>query len=198
MKYENNATVTVPLRAGAGYGFEQVLLLLLCMAASEVRGVQARPIDFVCDDQTRRDMNNVKELEAAMGECSGSSILPATIHLPCVRIHKATWDKKSLQEKKGQIQMTLKTLGEGLQRARAQAPPGCQVSLLERIEHSVTNYLHIVTHLEISGKEEGLDLTCHTQNTQDLGQVLLQYGRLLRGKLEWFVLELRDRCQGDS
>ncbi|KAG9348179.1 hypothetical protein JZ751_001914, partial [Albula glossodonta] len=144
VNYENNASVTVPFRTGAGYGFEHpcprlpvmksrgVLLLLLCMAASEVRDVQTRPVDFVCDNQTRRGLNRVAEIKSAMS------------------------------------------------------------TLLERLQHSVTNYMLIVANLEIQGKGGGLHSTCHGRKTQHLDQVLMQYNKLLRGMLELFVMELRD------
>ncbi|KAJ8410678.1 hypothetical protein AAFF_G00186350 [Aldrovandia affinis] len=176
----------------------RVLLLLLCMAAYEVRDVQTRPIDFVCDYQTRRGLNKVEEIKAAMGECHGSSLLPSSIQLPCVGINMETWGKTSLQEKRGQVWAALKALAEGLQRVRAQSQHGCQSTVLEQLEHSVTNYLHIVMHLEDMGKGEGLDLACQGRHTQHLDQVLKQYNLLLVGKLEYFVLELTDRCQGKA
>ncbi|KAI1893859.1 hypothetical protein AGOR_G00128000 [Albula goreensis] len=175
-----------------------VLLLLLCMAASEVRDVQTRPIDFVCDNQTRRGLNRVEEIKSAMGECEGSGLLPSAMELPCVGFNMEAWGKNSPQEKRGLVHTALKTLAEGFKKVRAQTQNGCQSTLLERLQHSVTNYMLIVANLEIQGKDGGLHSTCHGRKTQHLDQVLMQYNKLLRGMLELFVLELRDRCQGES
>ncbi|KAI1883079.1 hypothetical protein AGOR_G00241550 [Albula goreensis] len=172
----------------------RLLLLLLCTTASKVRDVQARPIDFVCDDQARRDMNMVKELEAGMRECRGSDKLPLAIPLPCVKIHKASWENKSMQEKRGDILAALQTLVQGVRENRPLVLAECQLSLLERLDRSVTNYLHIVTHMELSGEPESLVTSCPSQSTQNLGHVLWHFSRLLTGKLEWLVSELSSQC----
>ncbi|XP_036410827.1 thrombopoietin [Megalops cyprinoides] len=173
----------------------RLLLLVFCMVASEVPDIQTRPIDFVCDDHARRDMNMVKELEAAMNDCSGSALLPSSIQLPCVKINKASWEKKSMQEKRGDILAALGTLAQGVRVTRMLTTPGCQFSLLERLEHSITNYLHIVTHLELTGEAESPVTSCPSQVTQNLGQVLRHFSWLLTGKLEWLIAELKTQCQ---
>ncbi|KAJ8280508.1 hypothetical protein GJAV_G00055690 [Gymnothorax javanicus] len=177
----------------------RVLLVLLYMAASEVQDIQTRPIDFVCNDQARRSMNTVKEMQSAMGACDGSSLLHSAIPLPCVRINMGVWRRKSLQEKKGQVLAALKTLAEGLQRVGAQNYSGCQAKLLERLEHSVDNHLRIVTKLEVPQDEgETQDPTCPSQDTLYLKDVLTQYYNLLKGMLELFVHELKGRCQEET
>ncbi|KAJ8367848.1 hypothetical protein SKAU_G00078760 [Synaphobranchus kaupii] len=149
VNYGSNATVTVPPAHRSIMDLNRVLLLLLYMSASKVQDVQTRPNDFVCDLQARRSMNKVEEMKSAMGECEGSSLLPSAIPLPCVKVNMGAWGKKSLQEKRAQVLAALKTLAEGLQRVRAKIQNGCQSTLLERLEHSVTNYRHIVERLEI-------------------------------------------------
>ncbi|KAJ8378095.1 hypothetical protein AAFF_G00248090 [Aldrovandia affinis] len=135
----------------------RVLLLLLCLAASDVRDTQARPIDFVCDYQARRRMNTVKELEAAMRECSGSALLPSPVLLPCVMIHKASWDKKSMQEKRGDIVAALVTVGEA--ESPAADCPG----------QATQNFGHVLWHLSrlLTGKLEWLvgelSSQCHVE-----------------------------------
>ncbi|XP_064158773.1 thrombopoietin-like isoform X1 [Anguilla rostrata] len=177
----------------------RALLLLLYMAASEVQDIQTRPIDFVCDYQARRSMNKVEEIKSAMGECDGSDLLPSAIPLPCVGINMGAWRKKSLQQKRGQVLAALKVLTEGLKMVRAKTQNGCQSTLLERLEHSVTNYLHIVMNLDIlQDKGEGQDFACQSRNTLNLDQVLMQYNKLLSGMLEMFMLELKDMCQGET
>lgn len=46
--------------------FSGPIFLLIFLAAGEVGNIQAGPVDFVCDDHARRDMNALKKLEAAM------------------------------------------------------------------------------------------------------------------------------------
>ncbi|XP_061098732.1 thrombopoietin [Conger conger] len=172
-----------------------LLLLLLYTAASRVPGMQARPIDFVCDDQARRDMNTVQELEASMGECHGSALLPSPITLPCVKTHKASWDMKSKQEKRGDIVAALRTLSQGVKEVRLSPLSECQAPLLEKLERSVTNYLHIVTHLELTGEGNRSVTACPSQPSQNLSLVLWNFSRLLTGKLEWLAAELTSQCK---
>ncbi|XP_072560144.1 thrombopoietin [Paramormyrops kingsleyae] len=171
------------------------IFLLIFLAAGEVGNIQARPIDFVCDDHARRDMNTLKKLEAAMSVCSSSASLPSPIQLPCVKIHKASWDKKSMQEKTGEVQSALEMLGQDVRATMTVSQPGCQLSLLQQLEHSVSNYLHVVTHLEITGEVGKQYFFCPSERTHNMGLVLRNFGRLLSGKLEWLVAELKDRCQ---
>ncbi|XP_041734820.2 uncharacterized protein LOC121568332 isoform X2 [Coregonus clupeaformis] len=170
----------------------RLLLLLLCVVSSEVPNVQTRPIDFVCDAHARRNMNNMKDLEVAMVGCSGSDQLPSFLQLPCVRILKASWDHKS--QKRAEVRGALGVLLDGVGRVRTQTKLSCQSSLLERLEHGITNYLHIVTNLDITGDLTDPDPGCPSQQSRSLTQVLQLYGRLLRGKLEWLSLDLRDSC----
>ncbi|KAL4647036.1 thrombopoietin [Arapaima gigas] len=178
------------------------LLLLLCMAASEVQDTWARPIDFVCDDNARREMNKVKELEAAMGACGGSAVLPIPIRLPCVKIHKGSWEIKTLQVKRADISAALKMLSETVREARGHSLSACQSVLLDQLDKSVTNHLLIVTHLLLpgtgaQGEAEHLGSTCYSRDSQDLQDVLQLYSRLLRGKLEWLIGDLADSCHRD-
>lgn len=53
------------------------------------------------------------------------------------------------QEKRGDIVASLQVLVEDVKAARALSQPGCASSLLQRLEHSINNYLHILTHLEM-------------------------------------------------
>ncbi|KAM9453148.1 uncharacterized protein ACWYII_012379 isoform 1-T1 [Salvelinus alpinus] len=175
-----------------------ILLLLLCVVSFEVPKAKTRPIDFVCNAHARRNMNNMKDLEVAMVGCSGSDQLPSSLQLPCVRILKATWDHKSLQQKRAEVRGALGVLLDGVGRVRKETKLSCQSSLLERLEHGITNYLHIVTKLDIKGDLTDPDPGCPSQQSRSLTQVLQLYGRLLRGKLEWLSLDLRDSCLDQS
>ncbi|XP_078144051.1 thrombopoietin isoform X1 [Centroberyx gerrardi] len=170
-------------------------LLLLCMVASEVWDAETRPIDFVCDGESRRAMNAVADLETALRDCDGLTTLSLPVQLPCIKVHKASWENKSHQEKRGDIVASLGLLIEGVKVARALSQPGCVSSLLQRLEHSISNYLHILTHLELSqGPVESPVLSCVPQSTQSLTTVLWTYSRLISGKLEWLVVNLADKC----
>uniref|UniRef100_A0A3B3SVC9 Thrombopoietin n=1 Tax=Paramormyrops kingsleyae TaxID=1676925 RepID=A0A3B3SVC9_9TELE len=179
------------------------LLLLLCMAASKVPITRARPVDFVCSDHARMEMNKAKDLEAAMSECRGSNPLPSLVPLPCVKIHKASWEKKTLQKKRDEVQAALRMLSEGVRVVRTHSQPGCPAVLLDQLEHSVTNHLLIVAHLPLGGEgTQGeyhhADTSCQLRHTQDLGHILEHYNRLLRGKLEWLMGDLSAWCHKES
>ncbi|XP_051555373.1 erythropoietin-like isoform X2 [Myxocyprinus asiaticus] len=122
----------------------RVLVVVLSMIASELSHIHARPIDFVCDSEARRVMNKVKDLEEEMVDCSAVASLPSSIQLPCIRIHKATWEKKSVHERRAEILLSLWTLAQDVRSARTLSHPGCALTLLERLEHSINNYLHVV------------------------------------------------------
>ncbi|XP_062337430.1 thrombopoietin isoform X3 [Osmerus eperlanus] len=155
-------------------------LLLLYVFATEVLDAETRPIDFVCDRESRRGINTVVAMEAALADCYALSTLPFPVQLPCIKVHKASWDNKSHQEKQGDIMASLGALAEGVRSVRlVRILPGCASSLLERLEHSINNYLHILTHLESS---------------QSMKTVLWTYSRLITGKLEWLMSDLIDRC----
>ncbi|KAK6302569.1 hypothetical protein J4Q44_G00269240 [Coregonus suidteri] len=169
-------------------------LLLLCMVASEVRDAETRPIDFVCDRESRRDMNTVAEMEAALADCDALKTLPSPIQLPCIKVHKASWERKLAQEKRGDIAASLGALYGSVRVVKTQSQPGCASALLERLERTVNNYLHIVTHLDIRGSGESPLLSCTPQSTQSLSTVLWTFSRLITGKLEWLMADLTHGC----
>uniref|UniRef100_A0A8K9UMM1 Uncharacterized protein n=1 Tax=Oncorhynchus mykiss TaxID=8022 RepID=A0A8K9UMM1_ONCMY len=118
--------------------------------------------------------------------CSGSDQLHSSLQLPCVRILK-------LQQKHAEVRGALGVLLDSVGRMRTHTKLSCQLSLLERLEHGITNYLHIVTNLDITVR---WNPGCPSQQSQSLNQVPQLYGRVLRGKLEWLSMDLRDSCLG--
>ncbi|KAJ7990621.1 hypothetical protein DPEC_G00302290 [Dallia pectoralis] len=186
------------MRRRVGCELKPIGLLLLFLISSELPKVQTRAIDFVCNTADRRNMNNAKDLEVAMVGCSGSDALPVTLQLPCVGILKASWDQKSLQQKSAEVIRALEVLSNGVGKVRAQAKLSCQSSVLERLEHRVKNYLHIVINLGTMGKEEATVSTpvldCPVQQSQSLAQVLKLYNSLLQGKVEQLIKDLQNRC----
>uniref|UniRef100_A0AAZ3SQM7 Uncharacterized protein n=1 Tax=Oncorhynchus tshawytscha TaxID=74940 RepID=A0AAZ3SQM7_ONCTS len=142
-----------------------------------------------------RNMNNMKDLEVAMIACSGSDQLHSSLQLPCVRILKASWDQKSqnridkFKQKRAEVRGSLGVLLDSVGRMRTQTKLSCQLSLLERLEHGITNYLHIVTNLDITVR---WSTHAHTHTLILASPLSLLYGRVLRGKLEWLSMDLRD------
>uniref|UniRef100_A0A8C8JDQ1 Thrombopoietin n=1 Tax=Oncorhynchus tshawytscha TaxID=74940 RepID=A0A8C8JDQ1_ONCTS len=169
-------------------------LLLLCMVASEVWNAETRPIDFVCDRESRRDMNTVAEMAAALADCDGLKMLPSPIQLPCIKVHKASWERKSAQEKKGDIAATLRALSRSVSVVKTLSQPGCAATLLERLEHTVNNYLHIITHLDIRGSVESPLFSSTAESTHSLSTVLWTFSRLITGKMEWLMADLTHGC----
>ncbi|KAM7400630.1 hypothetical protein PAMA_005024 [Pampus argenteus] len=171
-------------------------LLLLCMVASELWDAETKPVDFVCNRAARRAMNIVAEMQKALkNDCNGSMTFSTPVQLPCAELHVASWEIKSHQEKRGDIRASLRLLIEGVKVVRALSQAGCGAMLLQRLEHNINNYLLILTHLQLSqGPVESPVLSCVPGSTQSLSTVLLNYNRLLSGKLERFMINLEDRC----
>ncbi|CAM4594286.1 unnamed protein product [Leuciscus chuanchicus] len=179
-----------------GMDLSRVLVVVFSMVASELSHVHTRPIDFVCDSDARRMLNKVKDFQEEMKSCSAVDALPFSIQLPCVGIHKATWERKSVHEWRAEILLSLETLAQDMQSARTLSQPGCRLTLLERLEHNINNYLLIVKLLHIEqGEQVGPQAEgCQVQRSTDLGLVLKYFGLLLTGKLEWLISEMEDRC----
>uniref|UniRef100_A0A8C1RUH2 Thrombopoietin n=3 Tax=Cyprinus carpio TaxID=7962 RepID=A0A8C1RUH2_CYPCA len=190
---ESNAYEDLMLSQGMDL---RVLVIIFSMVASELSYVHTRPIDFVCDSEARRMMNKVKDLQVEMVVCSAVDPLPSDIKLPCIRIHKATWERKSVHEQRAEILLSLGTLAQDVRSARTLSQPGCGLTLLERLEHSINNYLHVVRLLRIEqGEKVGLQAElCLGQPSKDLGLVLKHLGLLLTGKLEWLIAEMAKGC----
>ncbi|XP_038573962.1 thrombopoietin isoform X3 [Micropterus salmoides] len=170
-------------------------LLLLWMVASEVWDAETKPIDFVCNKSARRAMNIVAEMESALSGCNGSTTLSTPLQLPCTELHVASWKNKSHQEKRGDIVASLRLLIEGVKVVMGPSQLGCVASLLQRMENNINNYLLILTHLQLNqGPVVSPALTCVPRSTQSLSRVLLNYNQLISGKLEWFMVDLEDRC----
>ncbi|XP_051737020.1 thrombopoietin isoform X2 [Ctenopharyngodon idella] len=190
---ERNATEDLML--SQGMDLSRVLVVVFSMVASELSSVQTRPIDFVCDSEARRVMNKVKDLQEEMKVCSAVDALPSPIQLPCVGIHKPTWERKSVHEWRAEILLSLGTLAQDVRSARTQSQPGCRFNLLERLERSINNYLHVVRLLYIEGEQVVPQAErCLGQPSKDLGLVLKNFGRLLTGKLEWLIAEMEKGC----
>ncbi|XP_038573961.1 thrombopoietin isoform X2 [Micropterus salmoides] len=98
------------------------------------------------------------------------------------------------QEKRGDIVASLRLLIEGVKVVMGPSQLGCVASLLQRMENNINNYLLILTHLQLNGPVVSPALTCVPRSTQSLSRVLLNYNQLISGKLEWFMVDLEDRC----
>ncbi|XP_051268492.1 thrombopoietin isoform X3 [Dicentrarchus labrax] len=170
-------------------------LLLLCVVASEVWDAETKPIDFLCNKGARRVMNIVAGMESALSNCNGLTALSTPLQLPCTELHVASWGNKSHQEKRGDIVASLRLLIEGVEGVRALSQTECATSLLQRLEHNISNYLLILTHLQLSqGPAVSPGLSCVPGSTQSLSTFLVSYNKLVSGKLERFMVDLEDRC----
>uniref|UniRef100_A0A665TNF0 Thrombopoietin n=1 Tax=Echeneis naucrates TaxID=173247 RepID=A0A665TNF0_ECHNA len=161
-------------------------LLLICTVASKVWDAETKPIDFLCNRATRRDLNITK--------CSGITTLSTPVQLPCTELHVTSWENKSHQEKRGDIGASLRLLIEGVKVLRGLSHPGCMASLLQRLENNINNYLLILTNLQLSGPTVSPSLSCIPRSSQSLRTVLLRYNQLISGKLEQFMVNLENRC----
>ncbi|XP_054612517.1 thrombopoietin isoform X2 [Dunckerocampus dactyliophorus] len=171
--------------------------LLLCMLASEVWDAGTKPIDFVCSRSARRAMNIVSEIQTAMNDCNSSTSLSTPVHLPCTVLHVASWERKSHQERRQDISASLRLLMEGVKVARHPSQAECSLVLLQRLEHNINSYLLILTHLQLSdqqGSMESTELSCVPGSSLSLSTVLLNYNRLITGKLERLMISLESRC----
>ncbi|XP_067219043.1 thrombopoietin isoform X2 [Chanodichthys erythropterus] len=190
---ESNATEDLMFLQGMD--LSRVLVVVFSMVASELSSVQTRPIDFVCNSEARRMMNKVKDLQEEMKVCDAVDALPSSIQLQCVGIHKPTWERKSVHEWRAEILLSLGTLAQDVRSARTLSQPGCRLNLLERLERSINNYLHVVRLLHIEGEQVVPQAErCLGQPSKDLGLVLKNFGRLLTGKLEWLIAEMAKGC----
>ncbi|KAK9539239.1 hypothetical protein VZT92_004357 [Zoarces viviparus] len=131
-------------------------------------------------------MNVVAGLEIALSDCNGSTNLSTPVQLR-TGLHMASWGNKSHQEKRGDIVASLRLLLEGVNVLKAPSQPA-------RLKKNINNYLLILTHLQLSGPVVSPALSCVPQSTQSLSTVLLNYNKLISGKLEWFMVNLGDRC----
>ncbi|XP_034557334.1 uncharacterized protein LOC117825544 [Notolabrus celidotus] len=185
------ALQTSPLSAPSGL----LLLLLIGVISCHLPGVQARPIDFWCNREARKHMGKAVEgLKKEMADCVGSHMLPSPLQLPCVWVQPAEWANKTLQQKRAEVLGAFQVFRDGVHGAANQTTLQCQTSLLERLGHHVTNYVGLVSSLQIQN-DMGTSSQPAAQNCppeRSLKKVLEQYGRLLKGKLERFAVDLKD------
>ncbi|KAM6918606.1 thrombopoietin isoform 1-T1 [Xenentodon cancila] len=168
-------------------------LLLLCVVAFRVWDTETKPIRFVCNRAARKGLNIVPEMETALNDCIGLTMLSTPAQLPCTELHVATWENKSEQEKRGDIVASLNLLIKGVKTVRILTEGGCEM-LLQRLENNINNYLLILTNLQLSGPVLPPSLSCVPQSTLSLRTVLWSYNQLISGKLERFIVNLEYRC----
>ncbi|XP_073767486.1 thrombopoietin isoform X3 [Danio rerio] len=160
------SNVTGDFMLSLGMDLNRVLVVVFSMVVSELSHVHTRPIDFVCDSEARRVMNKVKDLQ-----------------------------EEKVQERRAEILLSLGTLAQDVRSARTLSQPGCGLTLLKRLEHSINNYLYVVRLLHVEGEQEGPAVErCLGQPSKDLGLVLKYFGLLLTGKLELLIAEMAKWC----
>ncbi|XP_076850559.1 uncharacterized protein LOC143500333 [Brachyhypopomus gauderio] len=178
--------------------------VLLCVVFCGLQQCWTRPLDFACSPEARKSINIMKVLEKAMDSCTGSDQLQHCIQLPCIRIHKASWDKKSLQQKLSSVCAALGVLLQGLRSVRDHSHLPCQTSILRRLDHNMQNHRHILSSLDntktstcsqSTPEQQDTDCTSLSQSkTKSLSQTLKHYGKLLSGPLELLLVEFSPNC----
>ncbi|KAL7400157.1 hypothetical protein ABVT39_007332 [Epinephelus coioides] len=174
--------------------YSRLLLLLIGVISCHLPEVQARPTDFRCNPQARKIMERKTEgLRIDMAACVGENTLPSPVQLPCVSINTTEWANKTLQQKRAEVVEALEVFQDGVQGAKDQNTSGCLTSLLEKLEHHITNYLVIVRSVQIQDDtvtpSQSAAQNCSSSSSTN--EVLKQFENLLQGKLELFVADLR-------
>uniref|UniRef100_A0A8C6TFA2 Thrombopoietin n=1 Tax=Neogobius melanostomus TaxID=47308 RepID=A0A8C6TFA2_9GOBI len=153
-------------------------LLLLCVVTSWPWDAQTKPIAFVCNKPVREALNIVSWMESELLACEGLATLPQAVQLPCTALHAASWENKSLQQKRGDLVASLRILNEGVESVSALSQTPCATSVLQKLLQNIGNYLLILTHLHLSGAEESPVLSCVPRSTRSMSTVLQTYSRL--------------------
>lgn len=132
-------------------------------------------------------------LRKDMATCVGENMLPSPVQLPCVSINTTEWANKTLRQKHAEVVEALQVFQGGVQGAKDQTTSGCLTSLLEKLEHHITNYLAIVSSVQIQDDtvtpSQSAAQNCSSSSSTN--EVLKQYENLLQGKLERFATDLQ-------
>ncbi|KAM3616668.1 uncharacterized protein V6R79_021505 [Siganus canaliculatus] len=174
--------------------YSRFLLLLVGVISFHIYKVQAGPIDFWCKCQARKNMEKRTDgLQKEMANCVGSGTLSSPVQLPCVLVNTSEWALKTLQQKHAEVFGDLLGFQDTVQGARNQTTP-CQMSVLERLQHLITNYLLIVRKLPIQNDlampPHSEVQNCSSQTT--LSKVLPQFKNLLTGKMKRLAVDLHE------
>lgn len=184
------ARQSYPLCAPTG-----LLLLLIGVISSHLPDVQAKPITFWCNSESRKHMENkIEQTEKDMAGCVGSDTLPSPVQLPFVGVQPAEWANKTLQQKCAEVVGALRMLQDGVQRATNQTSSQCQTSLLGDLERSIRNHLAIINSLQIQNDTATPAQPAETilSSSSSLKDVLTRFRSLLKGKLNRLANDLQD------
>ncbi|KAK3513587.1 hypothetical protein QTP70_025365, partial [Hemibagrus guttatus] len=176
-----------------------VLFLLLNLVLSELSHPEAKPLDFVCVSDVRKVMNKVKDLQEDLAHCSTAAFLPVPVRIPYIRVNILTWQSKPIPERRAEILQSLRMLAQDIHHARNQSQDQCALRLLDRLRHSINNYIHTLTQIHTQSGPDGLkvpDPSFH--HVSDLGLVLQCFDRLISRKLEWLVNEMARDCETET
>ncbi|KAM8902631.1 thrombopoietin isoform 2-T2 [Spinachia spinachia] len=159
--------------------------------------IAAGPADFWCNHQVRRNMGKeIVGMRADVLACVGADTLRSPVPLPCVMVHATEWADKTLQQKCAEVVEALREFRGGVQGTKNQSTSECQASLLEKLERHISNYVAIVSRLQVQSgavtPPPSPPRSCSSVNSTS--EVLKRYGNLLRGKLERLAIDLRDEA----
>lgn len=93
-----------------------------------------------------------------------------------------------VHEQRAEILLSLGTLAQDVRSARTLSQPGCGLTLLERLEHSINNYLHVVRLLHIEVRTTSSILCCSSDRYWHKD---LRHAERLRGS--WRIHSHRSR-----
>ncbi|KAM8768591.1 thrombopoietin-like [Acanthopagrus schlegelii] len=174
--------------------YSRLLLLLIGVITSHLPEVQAAPIDFWCNPPYRRGMANMtEELKDDVAGCVGSDTLSSPVQLPKVGLSMAEWENKTIQQKRSEVIRSLEMFQDGVRGARNQTTVECQTRVLEQLGTRIANYLLIVKRLQLQNDTGTLSHSAVQSSSQtSLNNVLDKFGLLLKGKLEYLAIDLKD------
>uniref|UniRef100_A0A4W4DS87 Uncharacterized protein n=1 Tax=Electrophorus electricus TaxID=8005 RepID=A0A4W4DS87_ELEEL len=152
-----------------------------------------------CEPELHLCLQNILNISPNIENCNGSDHLAFTIQLPCIRIHKASWDKQSVSNTAHYFRPK-----PYLRLSLGHTSPthnGFTFFLLNYLEHNVQNH-HVYTSClltlspvcSLQGTLGPQATSCKKQQTKSLGQTLKLYNLLLRGTLDLLLVEFSDNC----
>lgn len=151
-----------------------------CIFASFTGRLQCRSVSTISYSITMHQdsQSNLEEKISELFNAAHSHTLPPLVHPPTLRsrVH-ALWDTRvcafQVHERRAEILLSLGTLAQDVQTARTLSQPGCGLTLLERLERTINNYLHVVKLLHGEVRMISSTLCCGACGS-DWRKVILQ------------------------
>lgn len=170
--------------------YSRLLLLLMGVISTQMPNVQARAIDFWCKNDKRKNMMEMIEDKI---DCNASDTFSSPVQLPCVGIQATDWANKTLCQKRLEVLGDLEKFKGGVQDMKTQATSQCHTSVLKRLERNIINHWTIVSSLQIQNDNftTSPPEVQNCSNQTSLNQMLREYRRFLRGKLDRLAVDVQ-------